>query len=250
MARSADTPSAPTVPGWGVDGCRAGWVAARIVRGVPTFALVPDFESLLALVPAGEPVLVDIPIGLRDDGPEPRACDVLARRLLGPRRSSVFPAPVRAVLDRADYADANATSRARTAKGLTRQTFHVIPKIAEVDRALRASRERARTVRESHPEVCFRELAGGRPMARPKRTREGLDERFRVLARRIPRGVNAIREAIERFRGRAAGDDVVDATVLGVTAALPPARQRTLPDRPEKDALGLPMQMVVPRAGE
>ncbi|MEW6348758.1 MAG: DUF429 domain-containing protein [Thermodesulfobacteriota bacterium] len=40
---------------------------------------------------------VDIPIGLRDHGPE-RSCDLEARRLLGIRRSSVFPVPCRSAV--------------------------------------------------------------------------------------------------------------------------------------------------------
>jgi predicted RNase H-like nuclease len=226
-------------------------VAACLIDGVPAFDVLDRFDRLLAAVDADEPVLVDIPIGLREAGPDPRDCDVLARRLLGPRRSSVFPAPIRAVLECATYDEANATHRRMAAgKGLSRQTFHLMPRIVEVDRALRADPARIATVAESHPEVCFRSLAGGVPMTRNKRTAAGSEERLRILGRCIPRGVGAVRRAIATLAGRAARDDVIDAAVLAVTAALPAARRETLPSRPERDAHGLPMRMVVPRVGD
>jgi hypothetical protein len=87
----------------GVDACRAGWVVA-LAGGTGSgggafddveVQVVATFAEVLGLGAAT--VAVDIPIGLPDAGP--RVCDVAARRLLGPRRSSVFPAPVRAALD-------------------------------------------------------------------------------------------------------------------------------------------------------
>ena len=81
----------------GVDGWRLGWVGALLDgRSVRLLALA-DVAAVLA-VPGVEVVAIDMPIGLSEDGV--RACDVMARDLL--RRtgaaSSVFPAPVRAVL--------------------------------------------------------------------------------------------------------------------------------------------------------
>src|SRR5437870_3658001 len=79
----------------GVDGCRLGWVVATD-DGVE---VVPALDDVLVQCDA---VGIDIPIGLPDAGP--RACDVEARRRLGPRRSSVFPAPRRALLPCRDWA--------------------------------------------------------------------------------------------------------------------------------------------------
>ena len=59
-----------------------------------------------------ELLLVDIPIGLPETGAE-RACDLMARRLLGPRKSSVFPVPVRQAVHAPTYQEAcdlNATA--------------------------------------------------------------------------------------------------------------------------------------------
>src|SRR5207248_11510271 len=73
----------------GVDGCRAGWVVAADSGAF----VAASFAEILA--ERFDLVLIDIPIGLPDG---PRACDLGARVLLGPRRSSVFPAPSRRLL--------------------------------------------------------------------------------------------------------------------------------------------------------
>ncbi len=51
---------------------------------------------------------VDIPIGLSDSGP--RRCEVEARKMVVARRSSIFPAPLRAVLGTTSYEEALAPS--------------------------------------------------------------------------------------------------------------------------------------------
>ena len=71
-------------------------------------------------VPDRVSVFVDIPIGLRDDTPAPRSCDTAARKLLGRNRaSSVFPAPIRAILLEQSHSDATSKSRRLTGKGIS-----------------------------------------------------------------------------------------------------------------------------------
>jgi predicted RNase H-like nuclease len=190
----------------GVDGCRAGWVVAlapRARRGRVTLRLVARIEDVLAL--SAVATAIDIPIGLPDSGA--RACDVDARRLLGPRRSSVFPAPVRACVGAPTYAAALAAHRSADGRGLSKQAFHLLPKIAEVDMAL--SPHLQRVVGEAHPELAFARLAGA-PLA-PKRTSEGIAARRALL--RAELGI----ESPVAPRGSRV-DDVLDAVVLTLTA--------------------------------
>ena len=216
----------------GVDGCRRGWVAAvgRVDgRGAPTVSVVSWFGELVASVERGElvAVAVDIPIGLPARGP--RRCDVEARRRLGPRRSSVFPAPVRAALGSATWEDANARSRAVDGKGLAHQVFNLLPKIHEVDGLISPSSQ-ARVV-EAHPELCFASIAGT-PLLHPKRTAAGRAARTALV------GV-----APASLPG-AAADDVLDAH-----AVLWTARRLTTGDEErlgggERDERGLLMEIV------
>ena len=69
----------------------------------------------LEIISDANSVLIDIPIGLLDKGPDERSCDKAARKLLGKRASSVFPAPARQALDASDYQAALAVNRESTA---------------------------------------------------------------------------------------------------------------------------------------
>ena len=84
---------APPAPVLGVDACPAGWVGVVIDphRRASVF-VAPDITGLVDLVRERHDipvVAVDIPIGLPDHGG--RAADVLARRALPGKGSSVFP---------------------------------------------------------------------------------------------------------------------------------------------------------------
>jgi len=233
----------------GIDGCRGGWLCIGLAgTDGPAHWLSPDFADVLARAPDADLILVDIPIGLLEAGPGPRAPDAGARRLLkGKRASSVFPAPVRSVLRARDYAAANARSRELTGKGLPKQSWMIAPKIREVDDLLLARPELVGRVREVHPELCFHAFAGGRPMEHAKKTPEGFAERFALLAARHP-GAERTLGSILLEHGRAvARDDAVDALAAALTAAAiaaDPGVLRTVPDGPEPDAHGIPMEMV------
>src|SRR6476620_489556 len=91
----------------GVDGCRAGWIAIAFDESDAHSHLVTStIADVARRYPSGL-VLVDIPIGLRDTERDERRCDLEARVLLGPRASSVFPAPCRAALGLATYREAS-----------------------------------------------------------------------------------------------------------------------------------------------
>jgi len=84
----------------GVDGCSAGWVAVRFDDdGCEDTDLYEDIQELwTAHGDAAERILIDVPIGLRENSNAKRPCDDAARRKLSPKRhSSVFPVPVRSV---------------------------------------------------------------------------------------------------------------------------------------------------------
>jgi predicted RNase H-like nuclease len=161
-------------------------------------------DGLLALV------AVDMPIGLVDRGS--RRCDVEARRRLGPRRSSVFPAPVRAVLGCRDYPEALAAARAASGVGLSKQAWHLVPKIREVE--VVARRLGPALVAEVHPELAFVALAGA-PMAAPKRTAAGRQARLAALRGPFP---DIDRLLVRTPHPGAATDDLLDAAALAWSA--------------------------------
>lgn len=229
----------------GVDGCRSGWFYFELDGQAYRYGVASTLAALVKNHPAGTRIFVDIPIGLLEGGSKGRRCDTEARRLLQKRRSSVFSAPVRSVLSAVDYEDAKERSTASAGKALSKQAFAIVPKIREVDSLLRGSSKARTMVREVHPELCFWSLAGGKPMAHPKKTEEGFRERMKILADSWPGSEAAVAHAYLWSSSRGvARDDVVDAMVNAITASADPVALKTLPSQPERDPTGLPMEMV------
>ena len=225
----------------GVDGCPGGWVAATWDANAGTIVLVVywSFADLLSATGDAAAIGVDIPIGLVEGAP--RRADGAARRLLGPRRNSVFPAPDPRLLDAGTYAETLALARALTGRGISRQAHAIYPKIAEVDRLITPASQ-ARII-ECHPEVAFTILAGA-PMAHPKRTPAGYDERRVALEREL--GVRLWDRVTARSVARpAAPDDLLDAVVVAWSARrFAEGRAISLPDPPEFDAQGRRCEIV------
>ncbi len=183
---------------------------------------------------------IDVPIGLLERGA--RDCDLKARRLLGPRGSSVFPAPLRAILKAKSHREASSMRRRVEQKGISIQTWGIVPKIAEADRFLRADADRSRVVREAHPEVSFRFLNRGRPMALPKRKVAGRAERLAALRPWCGSAINRV--LAESARLGCQKDDILDAIVLLWTAErIDRGIAIRLPDKTLFDACGLPMEI-------
>ena len=242
----AGRPNPASGTAYGVDGCRAGWLYFALARSrEPGWGIVGAIEELVSSADDSDRIFVDIPIGL-PNGPEGRLCDREARkRLRGRRAATVFPAPVRAALAADTYEDANRISREETGKGMTRQTFAILPRIREVDGLLRKSEKARHMVREVHPEICFWALAGGSPLSNRKKTDGGFHERLALLESFRP----SVGEEFARIRTGfrcwdVADDDILDAMAAAITASTDPAALRTLPEHPTMDSRGLPMEMV------
>lgn len=232
----------------GVDGCKGGWIAAiagpgreepprlRVVRGIAELLDGPEAAGLLA---------VDMPVGLPDfvtgsgRGPER-----LVRPLLGERQSSVFSIPARAAVEARDYREACELALAHSdpPRKVSKQGFHLFPKIREIDALLRGRPELRGRVFEVHPELAFRTMRG-MPLSTPKKIRgavnpAGMNERRALL---IAAGLSAGLVHAPAPRG-AAADDVLDAlAALVVARHIAAGRGSPFPDPPGQDSHGLPV---------
>jgi predicted RNase H-like nuclease len=197
--------------------------------------VIPRVDEIVDLIDRGvvASVAIDMPIGLADASR--RRCDVEARRLLGPRRSSVFPAPARAVLAAANYADACARSRAVAGVAISRQAWNLVPKIAELDAHMSVDRQAVMV--EAHPEGSFTQM-GAQPCRWTKRTAAGQHERQGLLAKEF-----AISPWPPAKLPGAAPDDVLDALSLLWTAQRRVRGQATWVGDDAVDSRGLRMQI-------
>lgn len=232
----------------GVDGCRNAWIAAflRPAGDELRVRVLPRFADVLAAPETPAVVAVDIPIGLPDRiGPGGRGPERAVRALLGARQSSVFSVPARAAIEAADYRAACGAARASSEppRAVSKQLFMIAPKIREVDALLREHPALAARVHESHPEVAFWRLNGGRALAEPKKVKgtpypPGLALRRALLvAAGLPAAV------VEAKPPRGAGpDDLLDALACATVARrLHAGLARPFPDPPGRDAFGLPI---------
>jgi predicted RNase H-like nuclease len=215
----------------GVDGCRTGWAGivwdGRTVHGV----FARRLGDLLAAAGEVDAVVLDMPIGLPDHGV--RQADLLAKKELGPKASSIFLTSTRAALHAPTRGEAQVLNHQHGGGGVTAQAFALHAKIAEVDVAVR---EAGAPVVEGHPELSFARLAGG-PVLEPKRSWAGSAGRRALLA---GAGIDLDVDLGEVGR-QAAVDDVVDAAVLAWTAArVARGEAVSRPDPPEVFSDGWP----------
>ena len=177
-----------------------------------------------------------MPIGLLDTPRPGRQCEGEARALLPGKASSVFPTPCRPALACTTHADANAASK-RLGVGLNQQTFHLFPKMREVDDLLRTKSALRRIIYEAHPELAFARMNGGKPVLSKKRQPEGYAERCRLLAE------HGFGCPVDRLPG-AARDDILDAIAVCRTALLiAEGRATRLGPTKARDSHGLPMNI-------
>ncbi|CAM3773331.1 DUF429 domain-containing protein [Alkalicoccus chagannorensis] len=214
----------------GVDGCRGGWAVVTAEQGRLVQAEIA--ASLAAIETAGvDRIWIDMPIGMPSARQFPREADAGARRLLGPRRASIFSAPCREVLEAADYETASAEHRRLTGKGISKQTWNLVPKIREL-----AAWHPDVPVYEAHPELVAAGL-GGEPMKANKKTEAGQAERIELL-KGSDFGPEQLKAWKQEFGGRAAADDWIDAALLAVAASDPALERRTVPEQPQQNDAG------------
>lgn len=212
-------------PVLGVDGCRGGWVGALVDDGSVSWHRFTDIGQALEL--PVDVVGVDMPVGLPAAGR--RECDLLAKAVLGRAHPRVFLAPPRGVLRAATYDEAGRLHRELTGGlGLSVQTWHLVPKIREVD----ARADDPRLV-EVHPELSIAELGGSGPLP-SKKTAAGRAARADLLRTWLP-DIGAL----------PAGDDALDALAVAWSAdRWLRGLARTLPGLPPYDERGRPMRIV------
>ena len=149
----------------GVDATGGGWVAivledGRFAQDLVLRPVETDFAELAGV----QVIAIDIPIGFG-----PRAADRLARGCLKGSGSSVFGIP----------AEASFRGPFGPGLGISAQAHALGPRIRHVTGLARA--DVPGRFREVHPEVSFRAMNEGRPLAGTKRSAAGSLQRIDLL---------------------------------------------------------------------
>ena len=184
----------------------------------PELRLCPDFASVVECTSDCLRVAVDMPIGLPALG-QIRECDRAARRVLGPRRSSVFSAPARPYLEAREFGQV---------RHMSLQSFYLLPKIRQLDQWITPQSQQR--VFEAHPELIFSRLAG-HPLEQTKKSPAGRELRASLLPWPVPTPPGKVSQVQP--------DDVLDALAL-LWCALHPGSPR---GGEQRDSRGLLMQI-------
>ncbi|MEO9873929.1 MAG: DUF429 domain-containing protein [Anderseniella sp.] len=223
----------------GLDGCKAGWVMVSWsgkADGTPNASIIPDIRT--ALETDATHIGVDMPIGFPSD--RTRSCEALARRYIGPRRSSVFPVPCRDAVMADDYRDACDINSSILGRKFSKQAFMLFPKMREIDAVITPQTQSR--VFEIHPEVSFCAMNGGYALQHAKKTADGAGLRRALL---MAGGFPLARLQHPQWKkSQAADDDILDACACAWSACrIACGLNIVFPAIPETDARGLRMEI-------
>jgi predicted RNase H-like nuclease len=229
----------------GVDGCKIGWFYTAITQENDwEIGVSEHIEKLWETHKDASLILVDIPIGLPFN--EPRTCDLDARKLMGKgKTSTVFPPSCREALSAETYEEACEINKKVLGKKISLQAYHISKKTKQVDDFLLSNPQARQKIRETHPEICFWALAGGKTMQFPKKKKHGFKERLDLLKKVFSPTQAMVNAALKRYqRKEVAKDDILDSIAAAIVACSPVRSLTTVPEMPGKDAKGLPMEIV------
>lgn len=246
----------------GIDWDSGSWLA--VAYSEENEIAVDVFDSIEALWKKHKAeidrAVVDVPIGLCSKGAQSpgirregkklsRECDVRARRRIGPRSSSVFPAPGQNAAEEAAngqaYSDVSKTNQEEVGKGLTTQAMSIADGIVEVRNFLEG---KSTPFLEGHPELCFRAFADD-DLQFNKKGAPGLVERLQALETcpEYERGDwRSLAERLRESEQDAGLDDLLDALALALTARAPAGELQRLPEYDASDD-EFPIQMAYRR---
>lgn len=235
----------------GIDGCRYGWVTACYES--ETVKLFKNIAEVWAYFGKDCDFLIDMPIGLPSAKIPNRTCEQEARAVLPKaRKSSLFPVPCREAFAAENYGEANAMNKSILGKGLSKQTWFIMPKMQELDELISNQAARLR-FKEAHPEISFQFLNSGKPLTASKKTKEGIHERLSILQQFDSRTENLYQSTIHAFNRTAVSpDDILDALCLSAMQTIiqqngKSQQQYTFPQKPIADEHGIEMAIYYGR---
>lgn len=228
----------------GIDGCKGKWVAVYISENkfeVDKFKTINDICSRYS---DSDIYIIDIPIGLVEDKSQLRP-DLIVKKELGKKGSSVFEVPCRQAVYAADKRTARELNVVILGKSLSEQTLGIAKSIKQVDEFLQNKPQWKNRLLESHPEFCFSKLNNNQPILEHKTSTEGQQKRLRILRKHYPEADQVVENFLADVPFRKKTDDVIDALCLAVMGEkILEKGLKTIPEKPMMDDKGILMQMV------
>lgn len=222
----------------GVDGCQGQVMIAKIADNNVEIGLSPHLECLKNETGL---ILMDVPLGcpssMHEVRPEPHL-----RQLMKGKASSVFNVPSLQTLEVSSYEEANQLHRLIMSKGLSRQSYHLLPLIKMANTFVLEYPHL--NVHESFPELVFQRL-NHQALRASKHTLEGRSERYEILIYHAPYLQSGIVSAFQQFPTHHHAD-ILDACALAYAGLLiQKYGAETIPTHPMKNSQGIEMKVLI-----
>ncbi|PSL42969.1 putative RNase H-like nuclease [Salsuginibacillus halophilus] len=217
----------------GIDGCKYGWAVAWITSDSSNVGF--ELYTTLKNIPFQKTdiIWIDMPIGMPPVYAYPRQADTEARKLLGRRGATVFSVPARPALEHSTYSEANAAHKQLTDRGMSKQVWHLAPKMFEVEQFLSVYPEI--NLWEAHPELVGAGLNDA-PLMKRKKKIEGKTERMELLRDYGYDITSSFEDARRKYlKKEVADDDLIDAALLAVAADSPECWKHSVPENPANE---------------
>jgi predicted RNase H-like nuclease len=193
----------------GIDGCRAGWIAASFQKNQITFQLLHSLQKLIS-TNEKQYIGIDMPVYLSDH--EFREADQEARRLLKRRAATVFSAPITKILHAISYKDACQLSFKLTGKKISKQSWNLFPKIKDVQQ-VKNKFQGVRIFYEIHPELSFMAMNKMEILEISKKLAQGKEMRLNLIKSIYP-SFNFKKVRKQFLKKDVSDDDILDAIAV------------------------------------
>lgn len=228
----------------GIDGFKGKWIAVYISDEGFEVRHYDTISDICQAYPNCDTYLIDMPIGLVESVDELRP-DLLVKKELGKKGSSIFQVPCRQAVYAQEKARAREMNIEVLGKSLSEQTLGIARGIRQVDEFLQEKPMWKNKLLESHPEFCFAKLNRGIPVFEHKSSLDGQKIRMEILSKYYFQADKVIEKYRANFPRRKKLDDVIDALCLAVIGKeIVENGMQTIPAEPQEDRRGLLMQIV------
>ena len=217
----------------GIDGCRAGWITAKILDNqLISFQIIENLNDDYLKQSNLTHIGIDIPLQLSHTGK--RLAEIEARGLLKKRACTIFSPPTLNALRAKNYIDACEVNFKECGKRISKQSWNLFPKIKEAHKFLENNSISKLEVFEVHPELSFMAMNDMNLIEASKKTETGKEIRIKLIQKFFPNfSFESVRNQYKK--NQVLDDDILDSiSVLWSTQRIVDNIAQFVPKDPEK----------------
>ena len=192
----------------GIDGCKAGWITAKILENQSiSFQVIENLNDDYLKESNLSHIGIDIPLELSYSGK--RLAEIEARSLLKNRACTIFSPPTLSALRAKNYIDACDVNFKECGKRISKQSWNLFPKIKEAQEFLQNNSISKLGIFEVHPELSFMAMNDMSLIVESKKTDIGREIRINLIKKFFPRfSFKSVRNKFKKTQ--VLDDDILD----------------------------------------